>query len=184
MGQSRPFTGEHYWKKDVGIYSCSVCTQNLFMSDHKFESKSGFPTFWNSIRDSLDYKVDKLERATYGNSHEDTLLKNKMPVQRCICSNCEAHLGYVYDDGPGPLYKRIQISDPALNFTPKPWFTIPEFSREKWQEMKKIRQTSIKGSESYFKLINDENFMGIKSYAERVKEERDRRSQAGLKKGR
>ena len=80
MGYERPFTGQHWWTKDVGIYECVCCTQRLFMSDHKYESKSGYPTFWNHVIDAIDFKKDSLTRPEYNNAFEDTLLKNKMPV--------------------------------------------------------------------------------------------------------
>ena len=79
-GHERPFTGEHWWTKDVGIYSCASCSQRLFMSDHKYETKSGYPTFWNHILDAIDFKRDKLSRPAYTNAHEDPTLKNKQPV--------------------------------------------------------------------------------------------------------
>lgn len=50
------------------------------MSDHKYESKSGYPTFWNHIIDAVDFKRDVLKRPQYGNAFEDTLLKNKNPI--------------------------------------------------------------------------------------------------------
>lgn len=107
MGHERPFTGDYWWTKDVGIYKCRSCTSNLFMSDHKYESKSGYPTFWNHLLDAVDFKRDILTRPNYTNAHEDPTLKNKTPVQRCICSTCESHLGFIYDDGPGPFFKRF-----------------------------------------------------------------------------
>lgn len=48
-GMERAFTGEHWWTNDVGRYDCVVCTQRLFMYDHKFINRSGYPTFWNSL---------------------------------------------------------------------------------------------------------------------------------------
>ena len=80
MGHERPFTGDLWWIKDVGIYECINCTSKLFMSDHKYTSKSGYPTFWNHMIDSVDFKRDVLTRPNYTNAHEDPLLKNKTPV--------------------------------------------------------------------------------------------------------
>ena len=173
MGHERPFTGEHWWTQDVGIYSCVVCTQRLFMSDHKYDSKSGFPTFWNHIIDSVDFKNDHLPRPVYTNAHEDPVLKNKQPIHRCICSNCESHIGAVYNDGPPPLYKRFQISDSALSFELKPWFKKPEFSREEIQELKIQRNARREGTKKFRNLLNDEKYIGIPPYIERMKLEKE-----------
>lgn len=101
------------------------------MSDHKYEfQKSGYPTFWSYIVDAVDFKKDGLTRPDYGGAFEDPTLKNKKPEHRIICSNCESTLGHVYNDGPAPFFKRFQVNDAAIKFTPKPWFDYPEFSRE------------------------------------------------------
>lgn len=80
LGHERAYTGDYWWTKDVGMYECVCCTQRVFMSDHKFEHKSGYPTFWNHIIDAVDFKSDKLTRPNYGNAFEDPTLKNKKPV--------------------------------------------------------------------------------------------------------
>jgi len=54
-GMERAFTGVYWETKDVGMYSCIVCTQRLFMFDHKFQNTSGYPTFWNGIKDSIRF---------------------------------------------------------------------------------------------------------------------------------
>ena len=77
MGHERPFTGDLWWLKDVGIYYCKCCTQRLFMSDHKYETKTGYPTFWNHIIDAIEFKKDVLSRPNYSNAFEDPNLKNK-----------------------------------------------------------------------------------------------------------
>lgn len=107
MGHERPFTGDLWWTKEVGMYECVGCSQKLFMSDHKYEHKGGYPTFWNHVIDAIDFKTDNLSRPPYNNAFEDPTLKNKQPIQRVICSNCDSHLGIVYEDGPAPFFKRL-----------------------------------------------------------------------------
>ena len=121
MGTERPFTGEYWWVKDAGVYSCACCSQRLFMSEHKYENPSGYATFWNYVIDSVNFKDDHLALPKVTNAHVDTLLKNKEAIKRCVCSNCEAHLGHVFADGPAPFGKRLQINSASLNFLPKPW---------------------------------------------------------------
>ena len=109
------------------------------MSDHKYENKSGYPTFWNHILDAIDFQRDNLSRPEYTNCHEDPTLKNKQPIQRMICTNCDSNVGFVYDDGPGPFFKRFQVNSCAISFEPKPWFRIPEFTKEELSDIKKQR---------------------------------------------
>lgn len=86
-GTERPFTGAYWWTKDTGIYACACCSQRLFMSEHKYESPSGYATFWNHIVDSLSYRDDNMALPKVTNAHVDTLFKNKEPIKRCVCSN-------------------------------------------------------------------------------------------------
>lgn len=116
------------------------------MSDHKYENKSGYPTFWNHVIDAVDFKNDKLTRPPeYAGAFEDPVLKNKLPVQRVICSCCESTVGFVYDDGPAPFFKRFQVNDAAIKFTAKPYFEIPLFSKEVENEQRKLKLKHKKG---------------------------------------
>lgn len=130
-GMERAFTGEYWWTNDVGRYDCLCCTQRLFMYDHKFINRSGYPTFWNCLENAVKFRNDNIEVNKVTNAHECPTLKDKMPVKRCVCSNCEAHLGYVFDDGPPPLGLRYQINSVAIKFEKKDWFEIPELSKLK-----------------------------------------------------
>jgi peptide-methionine (R)-S-oxide reductase len=67
MGNERPFTGPYWDTRDVGMYNCIVCTQRLFMFDHKYQDKSGYPSFWNSLTDAIKLREDNLRIKTYHN---------------------------------------------------------------------------------------------------------------------
>ena len=86
-GMERAFTGEYWWTNDVGKYSCACCGQKLFMYDHKYINKSGYPTFWNSLENAVRFVSDAIKINTVTNAHEDPALKGKMPVKRATCSN-------------------------------------------------------------------------------------------------
>ena len=142
------------------------------MSDHKYVSKSGYPTFWNHIIDSVEYKQDKMSRPMYTNAFEDPLLKNKQPEHRCLCSNCEAHIGFVYNDGPLPFNKRFQVNDAAITFEPKPWFKLPELSKETVNKVKKHMKITKAGNDKFIHLIHEEKKWSLPSYENRVKREK------------
>lgn len=139
------------------------------MSDHKFEHKSGYPTFWNHIIDAVDFKSDNLTRPNYGNAFEDPTLKNKKPVQSILCSNCDSNLGFVYEDGPAPFFKRFQINSASLVFKAKPWFKLPEFTLQQRTEMRKLREKSAAGQKAYRVLLKEERDFRLPKYESRVK---------------
>ena len=101
-GTEPPFTNKYYHNKETGTYDCIVCGNPLFTSDTKFESGSGWPSFFkpvdsNSVREVVD------------TSHG-------MVRTEIVCGKCGAHLGHVFDDGPMPTGLRYCVNSASLNF--------------------------------------------------------------------
>ena len=149
-----------------------VCSQRLFLYEHKYINRSGYATFWTSLKDAVKFNDDNLEIPPVTNAHEDPTLQNKVAIRRASCSNCEAHLGQVFADGPLPLGLRFQINSASLVFEKKPWFTIPEHSKEKELRVKRMRAKTFKGFQEYTQLLDEEKLLGLTSYKERLAERR------------
>ena len=99
----RPFTGKYHDTKDPGVYVCICCEQNLFSSETKYDSGCGLPSFWQPMESD---GITEEEDLTYG-----------MRRIEVTCSNCGAHLGHVFPDGPEPTGLRYCINSASLNLT-------------------------------------------------------------------
>ena len=101
-GTEPPFSGKYLNNKKSGVYSCICCNTELFSSEHKYESHSGWPSFFDII-ESKNLKL--IEDKSHGMS--------RMEV---TCNRCGAHLGHVFDDGPKPTNTRYCINSVSLRF--------------------------------------------------------------------
>ncbi|MCP8312066.1 MAG: peptide-methionine (R)-S-oxide reductase MsrB [Candidatus Methylarchaceae archaeon HK02M1] len=104
-GTESPFTGKYLNNKKKGVYRCAACGNEVFLSDSKYDSGTGWPSFWDKAsKESIELKPDK----SLG-----------MERTEVLCSKCGGHLGHVFNDGPRPTGLRYCINSIALDFNEK-----------------------------------------------------------------
>ncbi|MEM0898902.1 MAG: peptide-methionine (R)-S-oxide reductase MsrB [Pseudomonadota bacterium] len=102
-GTERPFTSVLNDEKRAGVFHCAACDEPLFLSETKYDSGTGWPSFWQEIEGQIGYQEDRSLFMVRTEEH---------------CANCGGHLGHVFDDGPRPTGKRHCINGVAMVFKP------------------------------------------------------------------